>query len=217
MAEMARFVRPLLGEAAPSFGGLGDPRGLLSLASFARRFAALPEPQQTAFIQLLTMSSADFVSQWFESEPLRATLSASGIIGTFLSPRTPGSAYILLHHYLGEVDGEYRAWGQFAASYANAVARALREPTSVVVVGRMGDAKAEALWRAARSSRDPDLVALHLDPGVAADAIGERGFPIDRTAAYVCVGTACSAPLADEGSLRRELEIARRRVLTSTV
>jgi phytoene dehydrogenase-like protein len=111
MAEMARFVRPLLAEAAPALGGLRDPRGLLSLASFARRFAALPEPQQTAFIQLLTMSSADFVSQWFESEPLRATLAASGIIGTFLSPRTPGSAYILLHHYMGEVDGEYRAWG----------------------------------------------------------------------------------------------------------
>ncbi len=111
MAEMARFVKPLLAEAAPALGGLRDPRGLAGLAGFARRFAALPEPQQTVFIQLLTMSSADFVSQWFETEPLRATLSASGIIGTFLSPRTPGSAYILLHHYMGEVDGEYRAWG----------------------------------------------------------------------------------------------------------
>jgi phytoene dehydrogenase-like protein len=111
MAEMARFVKPLLGDAAPALGGLRDPRGLMGLAGFARRFAALPEPQQTAFIQLLTMSSADFVSQWFETEPLRATLASSGIIGTFLSPRTPGSAYILLHHYMGEVDGEYRAWG----------------------------------------------------------------------------------------------------------
>ena len=111
--------------------------------------------------------------------------------------------------------GEYRGWGQFAASYANAVARALREPVSVVVVGRMGDAKAEALWRAARSSADPDVIALHLDPGVAADAIAERGFPIDRTAAYVCVGTVCSAPLADEGSLRRELETARERLASS--
>ena len=130
MAEMARFVRPLLGEAAPQLGGLRDPRGLFSLAGFARRFAALPERQQTAFIQLLTMSSADFVSQWFESEPLRATLSASGIIGTFLSPRTPGSAYILLHHYMGEVDGEYRAWGLpvgGTGAIAGAIAAAARE------------------------------------------------------------------------------------------
>src|SRR4029079_16415127 len=66
--------------------------------------------------------------------------------------------------------------------------------------------------RAARASGDPDVVALHLDPGVSPDAIVERGFPLERTAAYVCVGTACSAPLADEGSLRRELESARDRV-----
>jgi phytoene dehydrogenase-like protein len=110
MAEMARFVKPLLAEGPPQVTGL-DARGLRELAPFAQRFAALPERQQTAFIQLLTMSSADFVSQWFETEPLRATLAASGIIGTFLSPRTPGSAYVLLHHYMGEVDGEYRAWG----------------------------------------------------------------------------------------------------------
>jgi phytoene dehydrogenase-like protein len=126
MAEMARFVRPLLGEAAPALGGLRDPRGLLGLAGFARRFAALPEPQQTAFIQLLTMSSADFVSQWFESEPLRATLSASGIIGTFLSPRTPGSAYVLLHHYMGEIDGEYRAWG-LPVGGTGAISRAIAD------------------------------------------------------------------------------------------
>ena len=113
MAEMARFVRPLLG-AQPDWRDL------------ARRFAALPEPQQTTLIQLLTMSSADFVSQWFESEPLRATLSASGIIGTFLSPRTPGSAYILLHHYMGEVDGEYRAWG-LPVGGTGAISRAIGE------------------------------------------------------------------------------------------
>ncbi|HUS20855.1 MAG TPA: FAD-dependent oxidoreductase, partial [Aeromicrobium sp.] len=91
MSEMARFVKPLLGAAAPRLG-MSDARGLADLAGFARRFAALPEPQQTAFIQLLTMSSADFVSQWFETPALRATLAASGIIGTFLGPRSPGTA-----------------------------------------------------------------------------------------------------------------------------
>jgi phytoene dehydrogenase-like protein len=129
MAEMARFVKPLLGEAAPRLGSL-DGGGLAALAGFARRFAALPESQQTTFIQLLTMSSADFVSQWFETEPLRATLSASGIIGTFLGPRSPGSAYVLLHHYLGEIDGEYRAWGLprgGTGAVSGAIASAARE------------------------------------------------------------------------------------------
>jgi uncharacterized protein YyaL (SSP411 family) len=112
--------------------------------------------------------------------------------------------------------GEYRAWGQFAASYADVVSRALREPVSVVVVGRMGDPQAEALWRAARSSEDPDVIAQHLDPNVAPDVIAGRGFPVDRTAAYVCIGTSCSAPLTDEGSLRRELESAHQRFATQT-
>jgi len=57
------------------------------------------------------MSSADYLDEWFEFDPLKATKSASGIIGTFLGPRSPGSAYVLLHHYMGEIDGAFRAWG----------------------------------------------------------------------------------------------------------
>ncbi len=102
--------------------------------------------------------------------------------------------------------GEYRQWGQFAASYANSVARALREPVSVVVVGT--GATAEALARAAREAWNPDVVTIALDPRADAALIAQRGFPPERVAAYVCVGTACSAPLSDEGSLRRELDAA---------
>lgn len=102
--------------------------------------------------------------------------------------------------------GEYRSWGQFAASYADAVARALREPVSVVVVG---GAAADALWRAVRSIDDPDLVSQRLDPARDAALLADRGLPIDRVAAYVCVGTSCSAPLTDEGSLHRELSQVR--------
>src|SRR6266550_693410 len=59
----------------------------------------------------MTMSSADFLDEWFETDVLKATKSASGIIGTFLGPRSPGTAYVLLHHYMGELDGVFRAWG----------------------------------------------------------------------------------------------------------
>ena len=61
--------------------------------------------------KLMTMSSADFLDEWFENEALKATKSASGIIGTLLGPRSPGTAYVLLHHYMGELDGVFRAWG----------------------------------------------------------------------------------------------------------
>jgi phytoene dehydrogenase-like protein len=59
----------------------------------------------------MTMSAAEFLDRWFETDPLKATMSASGIIGTFLGVRSPGTAYVLLHHYIGEVDGAFRAWG----------------------------------------------------------------------------------------------------------
>ena len=83
----------------------------LPLAGLAKGFKDLPTRLQTTFIQLMTMSAADFLDQWFETEPLKATMSASGIIGTFQGPRSPGTAYVLLHHYMGEIDGAFRAWG----------------------------------------------------------------------------------------------------------
>src|SRR5207245_7799185 len=67
--------------------------------------------QQAVFVQLMTMSASDFLDQWFETDPLKATMSASGIIGTFQGVRSPGTAYVLLHHYMGEIDGAFRAWG----------------------------------------------------------------------------------------------------------
>ena len=70
------------------------------------------------------MSSADFLERWFESEPLKGTMSASGIIGTFLGPRSPGTAYVLLHHYMGEIDGTFRAWG-FARGGTGGIAEAI--------------------------------------------------------------------------------------------
>ncbi len=110
MARMARFIRPILA-MTPTDPRCPDPRDARALAGLARDFAALPRREQATFIQLMTMSSADFLERWFETEPLKATMSASGIIGTFLGVRSPGTAYVLLHHYMGEIDGAFRAWG----------------------------------------------------------------------------------------------------------
>ena len=108
--------------------------------------------------------------------------------------------------------GTYRGWGQFASSYANAVARALAEPLAITVVGPNDDVAADALWSAARSVDDPARSIQRLAPDRDGAQLERLGFPQDRTAAYVCVGTSCSAPLTDEGSLRRELERAHGRL-----
>jgi uncharacterized protein YyaL (SSP411 family) len=108
--------------------------------------------------------------------------------------------------------GSYRGWGQFASSYANAIARALTEPLAITVVGPKEDVTAVALWTAARSTDDPARNVQRIVPDEDGAHLEQLGFPRDRTAAYVCIGTSCSEPLTDEGSLRRELERARGRL-----
>ena len=110
MHHMAMAVRPILGMVPPDPTSLApsDLRGMLNLG---RHFRSLGADRFHMLYKLMTMSSADFLNEWFEFDPLKATKSASGIIGTFLGPRSPGSAYVLLHHYMGEIDGAFRAWG----------------------------------------------------------------------------------------------------------
>jgi phytoene dehydrogenase-like protein len=110
MFEMAKFIKPILSITPPDPGRF-RPREWMPVARLARAFKDLPREQQAVFIQLMTMSAADFLGQWFETDPLKATMSASGIIGTFQGIRSPGTAYVLLHHYMGEIDGVLRAWG----------------------------------------------------------------------------------------------------------
>ena len=108
--------------------------------------------------------------------------------------------------------GTYRGWGQFASSYANAMARALAEPLSITVVGPKDDPVADELWSVARSVDDAARIVQRIVPDQDGARLEQLGFPPGRTAAYVCVGTTCSAPLTDEGSLRRELERSRDRL-----
>src|SRR5947209_4705098 len=105
-------------------------KGLRDLLSIARRFQRLPAEDKYNQVQLMTMSAADFLDQWFETDVLKATMSASGIIGTFLGVRSPGTAYVLLHHYMGEIDGAFRSWGLVrggTGAISNAIANAARE------------------------------------------------------------------------------------------
>jgi phytoene dehydrogenase-like protein len=110
MVEMGRFAKPILGMTPPDPMSL-DPRGLIELLSVGRRFRKMRYHDRVNQVQLLTMSAVDFLDQWFETDVLKATMSASGIIGTFLGVRSPGTAYVLLHHYMGEIDGAFRSWG----------------------------------------------------------------------------------------------------------
>jgi phytoene dehydrogenase-like protein len=129
MTPMCRFVKPMLSMVPPDPTTL-NPRDLKQLHFLMQRFRELSSDERYTLIQLMTMSSADFLDQWFETDVLKATMSASGIIGTFLGIRSPGTAYVLLHHYMGEIDGAFRSWGFSrggTGAISNAIAAAARE------------------------------------------------------------------------------------------
>ncbi len=129
MVQICRFVKPILSMVPPDPTRL-DPRDWKKLLFLGRRFQALSLEEKHTLIQLLTMSACGFLDQWFETDVLKATMAASGIIGTFLGIRSPGTAYVLLHHYMGEIDGAFRAWGiprGGTGAISSAIASAARE------------------------------------------------------------------------------------------
>jgi phytoene dehydrogenase-like protein len=128
MVEMARFVKPILNMTPPDPLSL-NPRDLGKLLFLGRRFRSLAAADRRNQLQLMTMSAVDFLDQWFETDVLKATMSASGIIGTFLGVRSPGTAYVLLHHYMGEIDGAFRSWG-FSRGGTGAISNAIASAAS---------------------------------------------------------------------------------------
>jgi phytoene dehydrogenase-like protein len=128
MSKIGRFAKPVIDGPAPDPGSL-HPARLMELLRLSRHFSNAPEDELELRLKLFTMSAVDFLDEWFESDVLKAPMSVSGIIGTFLGVRSPGTAYVLLHHYMGEIDGAFRSWG-FArggtGGVSNAIAAAAR-------------------------------------------------------------------------------------------
>lgn len=172
MLFMAKAVKYMLGVAPFNPAGW-RPADIAGMARLGRHFKGLGAEKLHLLTKLMTMSSADFLEEWFETDVLKATLSASGIIGTFLGPRSPGSAYVLLHHYMGEIDGNYRAWG-FAkggtGAVANAIAKAAKsfgvdiktEAAVQQVITKNGRAEGVVLENG--DTFDADIVVSSLDP-----------------------------------------------------
>jgi phytoene dehydrogenase-like protein len=110
MTKMSFFVKHIIDSPPPDPGSM-HPAELAKIRTLARHLRELGPESMELHLQLLTMSGVDFLKMWFESDALLAPMSCSGIIGTFLGVRSPGTAYVLLHHYMGEIDGAFRSWG----------------------------------------------------------------------------------------------------------
>ena len=121
--KQTRLIRPFLMRTPPDPTSL-KPRDLKQLALLAKAFAEPGEEGLADTLKFWTMSIGDFLDGYFETDVLKAHLAGSGIIGTALGVYSPGTAYVLLHHYMGDVDGSVGSWG-FARGGMGSVSDAL--------------------------------------------------------------------------------------------
>ena len=188
MIEMAHFVKPIMNMTPPDPASL-NPKGLFDLLTMGRRFQKLSAEDKYNQVQLMTMSAVDFLDQWFETDVLKATMSASGIIGTFLGVRSPGTAYVLLHHYMGEIDGAFRSWGLSrggTGAISNSIGEAARESGAEIrtkapiakIILKNGQARGVVLENG--DEIHADIVSSSVDPRLTfMKMVGEEHLPED--------------------------------------
>jgi len=123
LAGMARILEPLLHEIPPKLGS-HRPVDLLTQAKLTAHLRKIDVRGAVDITRLLTGSIADLLDRYFDSDAVRGVLSVSGVIGTWAGPRSAGTAYVMLHHHIGESDGQAGAWG-FPRGGMGAVASAL--------------------------------------------------------------------------------------------
>ncbi len=139
--SIADVLRDMVLETPPNVTDRGWTAALpqmLSGARVGRRISRLPMPLRRELLDLFVKSAGDYLDGWFESAPIKAAYGFDGIVGNYASPYTPGSAYVLLHHVFGEVNGKKGVWGHAIGgmgSITQAMARAAERRGVVIRPG----------------------------------------------------------------------------------
>ena len=169
--RVADVLRDLMLETPPNVGG-GIP-DLFRAWKAGRRINALPMQARRDVLDLFTLSAADWLDRWFESDPIKACFGFDSVVGHFASPYSPGSAYVLLHHVFGEVNGNKGAWGH-AIGGMGAITQAMRrEAEARGVEIRTGQGVARILASQGRARG----VALEDGSEIAARCVASNAHP----------------------------------------
>ncbi|MCK6591017.1 MAG: NAD(P)/FAD-dependent oxidoreductase, partial [Polyangiaceae bacterium] len=159
LGGLGEVLGPILTMIPPTLGSkeLGD---LIDQAGLAWRLRHLNVKQVADVTRLMTMSIADLIEEYFESPQMRGVLSVSGVIGTWAGPRSPGTAYVMAHHKIGDVgDGQMGSWG-FPEGGMGGVTKAMRRA-------------AEAFGATVRTHANVESILVH--GGRATGVVLERG------------------------------------------
>jgi len=129
LGRYARLIRKTLLRTPPDPTSF-KPRDIKELLWLAKQFWSLGERELYEYMRFFTMSAADYLDEYFENDLVKATMASPGIIGTALGVYSPGTAYVMLHHVMGDVDGNIGAWGLARGgmgAISNAIANAYQE------------------------------------------------------------------------------------------
>ena len=144
LERLSQFAEKMLLVTPPNITRVG--RGdLWSLAKISWDLFRMGDQDRLGQMKIFTESVADFLSQWFESEQLKVTLATDGVIGTNGGPRTPGTAYVLLHHVMGKVDGHRGLWG-FVRGGMGMVSEAIASSARAAGATIHTEAEVERIW-----------------------------------------------------------------------
>jgi phytoene dehydrogenase-like protein len=135
--KAALFLKPMMLKAPPAAGSK-RPGDLFELLREAGRAAGLSRRELMEIYRLMTMSVGDLLDDFFETDELKGAYASSGVVGVWAGPYTPGTAYNLLHHALGEVDGVQGAWGHVRGgmgAISNAIAGSARAAGATIRTG----------------------------------------------------------------------------------
>ena len=137
LERMAGFLRPLMLRPPPALGSK-RPGDLLGLLREAGRAAGLSKRDVHDFYRVMTMSVGDLLDDWFENDLFKGATASTGVVGVWAGPRTPGTAYNLLHHALGEIDGVPGLWGHVKGGMGSISMSIARSAESFGAVMRTG-------------------------------------------------------------------------------
>jgi phytoene dehydrogenase-like protein len=208
--RLSQVVEQLLLTTPPHF-----PPAAMDLVDYLRligKMRGLAARDIIALVKIFTQSAADFLDEWFESEQVKVTLATDGVIGANGGPRSPGTAYILLHHCMGGVGGHRGLWGFVRGgmgAVSEAIASAARErgveirTEAPVARVQVRDGRARGVVLANGEEIESALVASNLDPKVTFLKLLEPGdLPPDFVRAirsFRTEGTSCKINLALNG------------------
>lgn len=155
--RVAAVLKDLLLETPPNVGG--GVADIFQALKIGKRFKSLDMAARRDVLNLFTQSAGEMLDDWFESTPIKACFGFDSIVGNFASPYTPGSAYVLLHHVFGEVNGKQGIWGH-AIGGMGAISEAIA---------------AEARLRGVEISTDSSVARLQVEKGNAVGVVLEDG------------------------------------------